>query len=132
MARRRSRGEGVGRPATAGAALRRLIEVIAEQVLERVRSEIPDRESLRRIERQVRRLDRRVEETVAFHHNRVTHIQLFTGITFRVAVAADLYHLLTLGFPRLLSKPDHINRLHRVKACRGLSRTDLKIPGSRV
>ena len=61
MARRRSRGEGVGRPATAGAALRRLIEVIAEQVLERVRSEIPDRESLRRIERQVRRLDRRVE-----------------------------------------------------------------------
>lgn len=61
MARRGSRGKRGGRPATAGAALKQMIEAIAERVLERVRREIPDRESLRRIERQMRRLNRRIE-----------------------------------------------------------------------
>ncbi|MBZ5639566.1 MAG: hypothetical protein LAO51_12545 [Acidobacteriia bacterium] len=58
MARRR---DPAVRSTSLGAALRQLVDAIARKVVDRVQRQIPEREQLRRIERHIARLARRVE-----------------------------------------------------------------------
>ncbi len=60
MARRERRG-AAGRGMGVTASLKGLVEAIAERVVERASRQLPGREQLRHVERELRRLARRVE-----------------------------------------------------------------------